>query len=340
MTGNRAYTLLEVVLSLVLTSLVLLCVAMAVDFQLRIADAGRTHVEEAQLARVLLHRIADDLRNTVVADPLDFEKLTASASTTYGSTSESGTEDEDSSAALADELDDDTSTDQITAEEVTDPSQAMLAHTVVGLYGGPDWIQVDTDRPANPAHGAAPSADDLSSAGPTGDLKTVIYYVVTPDDSAVPTGPEPRAGLIRRELDRAVSQSAEQESSTGQLLLGEKPLAPEVAELAFRYSDGTTWYDSWDTAQSGNVPLAVEITLTLRPRTEGGDWTAALADSDDTASTSDQENTVYRLIVDIPMAKAAPATTTEESGSTDSQSSTESSGTESGGSSSSSSESP
>jgi prepilin-type N-terminal cleavage/methylation domain-containing protein len=62
---RRAFTLLEVILALALAAVVLGLLAMAVEIHLRVADKSRFRVEEAQLARTLLERIAEDLRNAV-----------------------------------------------------------------------------------------------------------------------------------------------------------------------------------------------------------------------------------------------------------------------------------
>lgn len=60
-----AYTLLEIILALALTTIILGLVAMAIHVHLRVAEVSRGQVEEAQLARALLQRIAGDLRNAI-----------------------------------------------------------------------------------------------------------------------------------------------------------------------------------------------------------------------------------------------------------------------------------
>jgi prepilin-type N-terminal cleavage/methylation domain-containing protein len=74
---NRGFTLLELLLALTLASLVFVAVAMAIDLHLRTLDAGRNETEEAQLARAVMRRIADDLRGAVQSNPVDFSMVQA-----------------------------------------------------------------------------------------------------------------------------------------------------------------------------------------------------------------------------------------------------------------------
>lgn len=41
--------------------------------------------------------------------------------------------------------------------------------------------------------------------------------------------------------------------------------APEVVDCRFRYSDGSQWFDSWDSIERNGLPLAVEAVLQLMP---------------------------------------------------------------------------
>ncbi|MCE9605977.1 MAG: GspJ family type II secretion system protein [Planctomycetia bacterium] len=62
---RHGYTLLEVFLVLVITGVLIAAIASALNIHLRVAEVGRAEVEQAQLARALLRRIADDLRGAV-----------------------------------------------------------------------------------------------------------------------------------------------------------------------------------------------------------------------------------------------------------------------------------
>ncbi len=67
--SRGGYTLLEVILALALTVVVLGLVGVGIHVHLAVAAKSREQVEEAQLARALLQRIADDLRNAVPFQP-------------------------------------------------------------------------------------------------------------------------------------------------------------------------------------------------------------------------------------------------------------------------------
>ncbi|MBL9081394.1 MAG: prepilin-type N-terminal cleavage/methylation domain-containing protein [Planctomycetales bacterium] len=69
--SRRGYTLLEVLLVLAITTVLIAAVGSAINIYLRSVEAGRAEVEQAQLARALLRRIADDLRSAVPIAPAD-----------------------------------------------------------------------------------------------------------------------------------------------------------------------------------------------------------------------------------------------------------------------------
>ncbi|MFH1921438.1 MAG: prepilin-type N-terminal cleavage/methylation domain-containing protein, partial [Planctomycetota bacterium] len=230
-TRRRGFTLIEVLLTLLLISLVLAALAMAVDFQLRVVERSRGHVEEAQLARVLLHRIADDLRGAVPYDPLEMEKLVseaissaASAATgTVASTAEasgsassdgaagpSGAEDSTTAGDAPEDLDLESLDDM---DDTTGQAAPDAPQSVPGLYGESNWIQVDVSRlprldqfsyltTSTSSQGGSTTVDRLS------DVKTVTYYAIEPEDGEpvyAADGTPSGGGLVRRELDRAVA---------------------------------------------------------------------------------------------------------------------------------------
>jgi prepilin-type N-terminal cleavage/methylation domain-containing protein len=306
--AGRGFTLLEVLLAMALAAIVLGAVTMAIDFHLRVVESGRKEVEEAQLARALLRKIADDLRCAVRYEPMDvssIEGLTASSSSSSSSRGNAGTAGTAQSASSASALtgtsgtsgNSSSSTDPASATgEETDLAAAPVWGATPGLYGNHYEIQVDVSR--------LPRIDQYEQLmvdldGRPGDLvsdvKTVAYYLGTSPDASI-------MGLRRRELDRAATSFASQSGGVMELEQYQTLLAPEVLAIEFNYYDGIDWYPDWDSSVSGGLPIAVEIAVAIS-MTPGAVQTAGLIDL--SMVTGEEDFHVYRLLVHLPASKSA-----------------------------------
>lgn len=245
--NRNGFTLLEVIVALALAALLFALIGMTVGIYLRLADAGRAEVEEAQLARALLQRMADDLRGAVGCP----------AGSTWG----------------------------------------------VGLVGNSSELQVDVSRLPRPAPLAAAAGADQSAANAErpSDLKTVAYYMLTPEAVAATGADRSQAyqgGLVRRELDRAAAAWASRQGQTAELDRAAEVLAPEVTSLEFAYYDGSTSCQEWDCRQQGRLPAAVKIAVAFRraARNRGSSVTAIPEDEGQTVT--------YSLLVRLPGVQA------------------------------------
>ncbi len=72
---RRAFTLFELILAIALSVMLVALIGTAINLYLTRVDAGRTEVEEAQLARSILSMIADDLRATAIYKPQDMSAI-------------------------------------------------------------------------------------------------------------------------------------------------------------------------------------------------------------------------------------------------------------------------
>ena len=297
---RQGFTLLEVILALSLTALVLVVVAMAIDIHLRVVDVGRTDVEEALLARALLGRIADDLRGAVAYDPMNVEEMVPGLPSVDGLTDEA--DDLAGEAGL-----DLSGLESSSVDETTGAPESVLPESVPGLYGGVDWLQVDVSRLPRLdqfAYQVAP-AKDSPLIDRLSDVKTVVYFVVPPEEARpgyAADGMQLRGGLVRRELDRAVTAAAGQQGLLEQMDLEVDPVAPEVAAIEFAYYDGTEWADYWDSDEQGGLPVAVQIALVFTAAPRGGRSASGRALSDPGLAT-EVEPIVYRLLVHLPSAR-------------------------------------
>jgi hypothetical protein len=291
-----AYTLLEVILALALTTVLLGLIGMAMHIHLGVADKSRGQVEEARLARTLLQHIADDLRNSVPFTP----------------TSSSGTSSGGTSTSLESDLSADSGTSALAGlSSGSGSSTSSDSGTVLpaGICGTAQCLQMDTTRRVRPIGAAKPTADsDSSMFMALSDVKTVTYSLGDPG-TASPTesgnsSSAGQTGLYRREVDRRAYESAMQQGQTDILTQATSKLAPEVVNLQFTYCDGTTTYDQWDSDTQGKLPAAIKVTIMLRRAVAKSPNAAASASADDSTLA------VYDMLVDLPNAQVQSSTGT------------------------------
>ena len=281
---RSGFTLVEVMLALALSSVVLMAVSAAINIHLRVLDAGRTKVEEAQLARTVLLRIADDLRSAVRYEPNDSDQQEPAPEAT-DSTDPDTT---DPNATAPDSLAPDPIVPDSTDLDPIDLAESDAPQMTPGLYGNLNQLQLDTSRlpRADQFGGVAVASDELEGqiGGPISDVKTVTYYVNDPSGSP---------GLVRREQDRATAlwASGGMELDPSASLL--EPLASEVAAIEFLYLEGLEWVEDWNSAQQKELPKAVKIAIWIIPVKLRGN---------DRETLSRTDCMVYRLTVHLPMA--------------------------------------
>ncbi len=334
------FTLLELLLALLLSGFVLIAVAMTVDLHLRVVHLGRHKVEEAQLARVILQRMADDIRAAIPYHEPDLTALTTGlqqlsseslallttggwgegasqsgssrSSSSGGSSGSSGSSSGTSSGALQGSSGSSTSgTEEGATEDESEESETIELGTprsIPGLYGGPDWLQVDVSRLPRPDQFALTEASGEGEllADRLSDVKTVLYGLLVPGSTMASSQTNISGlgwGLYRREVDRAVGSLASEQNALDQAVIATGPLAPEVVSLEFWYFDGSQWLDSWDSEEQGSLPVAVEIIIGINKNR------ASLTESVDTMLQSTEEvalpETLYRMVVWLPAGKAA-----------------------------------
>ncbi|MEA1952544.1 MAG: hypothetical protein U9N87_14280, partial [Planctomycetota bacterium] len=264
-TNRLGYTLLEVILASMLAAVVMLIIATSIEIQLRAFKAGRSNVEEAQLARVLLHRIGDDLRALMPAE--EVAVANEDAASEESSESKKSESDSDTDSGLADDEDDDSGA----LDDETTAGESNLGGATPGVYGELDKLRIDVVRAKRPADSASeelPSDADTSSVAMSqnsGGIKTIVYYVLSPEETGVGSvstdSDQSAGGLVRRQL---VGPTAAWAAENGLLEYHDTtitPIAPEVTAVEFRYHDGQEWLESWDSSASGQLPKAFEIRL-------------------------------------------------------------------------------
>lgn len=347
-TEKRAFTLLEVILAVALTAVIMVLIAGAIDMHLRQLTTRRSGIEEAQLARAILRRIADDLRSVIVSREgegdlmADMEQL-----------------------LLGDEMD----TDAMSMESETSSAEELTAAGLLpeklGIYGSAYELHIDVSRiPRYEEYELAMEMGDFLSAGSLGDVKTVSYFLLggpplmygspygtasgtsslgssryatgasTYGTSSLGTGgfgygasgfgttgstwqngfaTENSTGLARRVVDRSTIRFAQENGALQWLDEQAELFAPEVMALEFAYFDGTQWLVEWDTELNGGLPVAVEILLIVHSADDVQSAGNALTGTNINYDQIGSEH-FYRLVVQMPTAD--PVTDERMTGST------------------------
>lgn len=314
---KNAYTFFEVLISLVLMTVITALITMAIDANLRNMVVNRSEVEEAQLARAILEKIAKDIRSVVVAlREEELEVDTESLSTIF------------SISAGLDGLYDYSTTDTESSDstensESTDETEVY--GTIPGIYGDLNWIQIDTAKlPRGEMFG---SKQDRSTGSILADRlspsKTILYYLGE-DTGQITDLDDPRYqpdrligslgrsqdrsvlryGLFRRQLDRMVSQYALNEGLETEYEQYDEILAPEVESIEFKYFDPTggqqgetgEWIEYWDMDEMQALPTAIQIVVSIRRQSFGRSIFSSSGSSDQRKRT-----VIYSLVVPIPI---------------------------------------
>jgi prepilin-type N-terminal cleavage/methylation domain-containing protein len=319
--SRRGVTLLELLLAMALSVMVLSAVAMAIEMHLKMLGTRRMQVEESQLARTVLSRIKQDLMNAVQYEVLDVSNLQSLASDAL--TGAAGL-DPSSLSGLAEQAGVDPAMveDPFGIAGTQDIAGSVAPPTIPGLRGNQYELQIDVSRlPRIDEYFVMYNPLDTTKlVDIPSDVKTVAYYL-SPDlppleeGQGLPdlsqqerirvTGYAGR-GLMRRELDRAVTTWAVNNGDTLELSRSGEMLAPEVTGLEFRYFDGLDWWLEWNSEARQGLPVAVAIAIEIGgdpSRVEDPEASRSLLSlTPDDQFDPSSSRTLYQLVVHLPAA--------------------------------------
>jgi prepilin-type N-terminal cleavage/methylation domain-containing protein len=272
------FTLLEVLLALAISVILLSALYAAIHVQLRQAQAGRDLVEQSTLARALTNRINQDVASAVtLVDPARFRRSSNSGSgsgggsgggtgsgssaggtttpgtTTPGTTTPaSGANSGNSGSSNASSASDSSNTSNSSSSSSSSTNATITLP--LGIQGDNSTLNIYMTKVPREAFGATTNDAGII----TSDLRRISYWLAD-------------GGLARSEAKVITSSDVVNNQTMGSGEDAAKAvIAPEVKSLAFRYFDGTTWEDTWDSTATGSdgvtpmgSPRLIEVTLEI-----------------------------------------------------------------------------
>ncbi len=285
---GHAFTLLEMVLALGLSSLLLVALYTALQMHWSSSALGQVEMERSQVARALFRRIETDLRSVVFRDsPLqsstDDDSSSSSITGSTGSTTDSSGSSTSGSTTSGTTGSSDSSTTGSSSSSTTTTDTYSTQKT--GVFGDSQSLVVHLSLPsrASALSAAAQSTSNDSASGASAyfgsDMQSVMYFLAGSSSFAAQqlskslvSATDQATGLARLQGDRMAMQAADEAGDMSSMASGTQLLAPEVASIQFEYFDGVSWGTSWDSATSNSLPNAIRITIDFHPpvATSGG----------------------------------------------------------------------
>ncbi|MDB4749353.1 prepilin-type cleavage/methylation domain-containing protein [Rubripirellula sp.] len=316
----RAFTLLEVLLTLAMSVVLMGLIGTAFQFYAVDMNVRNMDIQQTQLAAAVMQMIEDDLRATLHSEPADMSGLEELLSSSLGGAEEGGqggssseSEEDLSAAGISMEEEEPIEAIETTALDLT---SGVAVLQTPGLVGNQYQIQLDLSRlPRLEEYVQMMDETTADLQDVPSDLKTVAYYVQSSDstggvlDALAELDPDATelmpGGLIRRSLDRAATVEAATMGNVSTLNQTGDLLAPEIKSIEFSYWDGLTWQMEWSSDEFGELPLAVQVRIYMVDPA-----LAATADSDTISLLGPDSMRAFSHIVRLPM--AVPLETEEE----------------------------
>jgi hypothetical protein len=334
-------TLLELLLSLALSIMVFSAITVAIQTHLSGLTQQQIKIERKQIARAALAIIANDCRAALQYKAADYsgldnlmksqEMMMNNAMTEMAgeTTTDSDTPPEGEDAEQGDGESEGTGTGSNAASpgsgagsgsansgsptaaspDETEEPESLYDEEAVSfrpmLIGSNDALMMDISRIPRLDQYSPLIASAASLAQSPSDIKSVAFFFSDSNagvKSEIQFETAAQGGLYRREIDRAVAAfSGEPRTMTSPDNFS-KLISPEIAEVAFRYFDGSDWQTSWNSEDSGGFPTAIEITIVIDPaRTAKNNLTYAYRGFD--ALTMETSRTVVHLPLTEPKAE-------------------------------------
>jgi prepilin-type N-terminal cleavage/methylation domain-containing protein len=261
--GRRAYTLLEVLLASAIGVMLMAALYVAMDVQLRNAQAGRDIVGQSGLARAVMSRIAEDIVPSMGPFLPTSGSSSPSSSSAGGGGGGGGGSAMGGSSSAGGGAGGGAAATPSTSTTTRSPN-AMSAYTTstgsinLGVQGDQNVLTLTITRLPREVMAGVNDASYQNQAV-VNDQRRITYWLAG-------------GGLARQEIKSVFSSDAMSNLPPN---IPDDPsliIAEEVRSLSFSYWNGSVWADTWDGTQLGadgvtpqGPPLSIAITMTIAP---------------------------------------------------------------------------
>ena len=344
--GSSGFTLLEVLLTSLLASIILLTLWSLSDIYLRMFASGQRKIEETQLVRGLTNKLANDLAEVIQLPderPSPFllprmgsidADLPFRATPNLGDVRPPGSMGPNGPSPRSIRPE---------PKNANDPLAESRPKPRFGLFGTSHALRLIVLE-SDPRAGREPTdlADVLPQPGTARhpfapEIRTIEYTFVSPSETRVEStseGQQHPGGLVRREmawetwagLRQLNTRNAEGNGSSSMLpdpsesWISEDTLPPEadfsedriahVVRIEFQYFDGAEWLPEWDSWEEGRLPQAVEVLFQVDINDERKSPLEAVDESSTDAYSEDTASIMgphYRQLIRLPMGETRPS---------------------------------
>jgi prepilin-type N-terminal cleavage/methylation domain-containing protein len=266
MRQRNAFTLIELLAAIAIGVVCVAALYVALSTQVRLIGEGNQSVSEAQMARNLMNRMCNDVRQSMTILP---KYVRRSRNDTSGTGAPAATE-----AATAEQT-----------AAATGITGAVTGNTSGTTPTTPSESTTETEAPAPPPEdNPAASNTNQYNLGVRGNAQAMYLYtsnaprlttLASMDESAPVADSrriayyyDPNRGLIRQEVRTPGTIGWDGSVNFQETIIAN---AAEVSELSFRYYHHQTkdFVTSWDGTKTG-PPLMIEITLMTHPMLPNG----------------------------------------------------------------------
>jgi type II secretory pathway pseudopilin PulG len=312
-TRRLAFSLIELILALGLSVVLLSLLASAMSLGMSRATVSRQRVEQARLVEGVVSLIRNDVHRGVIYNPQDtstamqlaeamadfnvdsLDSLGAGGSggAGGGGAAGGGGSGGGGGAGAGGGSGGGGGAGGSAASEMESTQQEPPLRQPLGLYGNLQELQIDVlrERPSFEIDSTGAIVAPTAVSG----ITTVRYTLGQGTATLGLAGPNTSGGmgngLVRQEVNRDILNWATQMGSGATVAGNPKLIAPEVSRMEFRYFDGTTLLETWDTyAMQGQLPQAIELRI----------WFVETFTSNIDGSESTEETPPYVITIALP----------------------------------------